>query len=223
MNSYDVTLSQLGDVSSEFRNSVKDAFSTNATVIILLLILAAITISHIVKDIVKEFAKSGRIKLKKQLGDIVAVAAMEIASIAFLSVLMPDSVILYFDAASTILIVLGLFSVFITYLLTQFMVQRTPYVYEIYSKILGFKNFLETAEKDKLDALMDENPEYFHDMLPYAYVLGVSDKWVGSFESIFYYEPEWTCNGKPISIRSANDFMNNIADGSKKNKKKSKI
>lgn len=58
-------------------------------------------------------------------------------------------------------------------------------------KIEGFKLFLETAEKEKLETLVEDNPQYFYDILPYAYALGVSDKWTKKFESITMRPPEW--------------------------------
>ncbi|MBQ6285775.1 MAG: DUF2207 domain-containing protein [Bacilli bacterium] len=69
--------------------------------------------------------------------------------------------------------------------------KRTQFGNEILGKINGFKNFLETAEKDKLEALVSENPTYFYDILPYTYVLGVSKKWISKFESIAIEPPEW--------------------------------
>ena len=63
------------------------------------------------------------------------------------------------------------------------MKKNTYFGDEIISKIKGFKSYLEKVEKDKLDALVLENPNYFYDILPYAYVLGVSKKWVDKFET----------------------------------------
>lgn len=66
---------------------------------------------------------------------------------------------------------------------------------EEYSKILGevrgFKNFLVTAEKAKLEMLIDENPSYFYNILPYTLVLGVSDKWADKFKDLVKEPPQW--------------------------------
>lgn len=62
---------------------------------------------------------------------------------------------------------------------------------EILGKILGFKQFLQTAEKDKLEALVNQNPTYFYDILPYTYVLGISKKWIKKFEGITIPPVEW--------------------------------
>ncbi len=72
-----------------------------------------------------------------------------------------------------------------------FMRKRTPYGNELYGKILGFRNFLNLAEKDRLERLVEENPTYFYDVLPYAYALGVSDKWAKKFEDIAMPPPSW--------------------------------
>ena len=52
------------------------------------------------------------------------------------------------------------------------------------SKINGFKKYIELAEKNQIEMLVEQNPNYFYDILPYAYVLGVSKKWVEKFENI---------------------------------------
>lgn len=80
----------------------------------------------------------------------------------------------------------GVVSFFIVY-----MPRRTPYGNQMLGKIAGFKNFLETAEKPRLEAMVQENPEYFYDILPYAYALEVSDVWMKKFESIAMKEPNW--------------------------------
>ena len=50
--------------------------------------------------------------------------------------------------------------------------------------ILGLKEFIEVAEKSRLEALVKDNPQMFYKILPYAYVLGVYDDWCKKFESI---------------------------------------
>ena len=64
------------------------------------------------------------------------------------------------------------------------MKRKNSYGEQIKSKIDGFKNYIELAEKDQLEMLVEQNPKYFYDILPYAYVLGVSKKWVEKFENI---------------------------------------
>lgn len=58
-------------------------------------------------------------------------------------------------------------------------------------RILGLKHFIETVEADKLKMLVEGDPKYFYNILPYAYVLGVTDKWAKQFESIAVEPPSW--------------------------------
>lgn len=44
--------------------------------------------------------------------------------------------------------------------------KRTEYGTQILGRILGFKNFLETVEKDRLEAMVQDDPEYFYEILP---------------------------------------------------------
>ncbi len=54
----------------------------------------------------------------------------------------------------------------------------------IKSEVAGFKQFLTKAEKPRLEALVESDPEYFYNILPYAYALGVTDKYVKQFEGM---------------------------------------
>ena len=75
-------------------------------------------------------------------------------------------------------------------------------------KILGFKNFLEYAEKEKIESMVLSNPTYFYDILPYTYVLGVSDKWIKKFESISLQAPNWYDGYSTFDAVSFGRFMN---------------
>lgn len=57
--------------------------------------------------------------------------------------------------------------------------------------ILGLRRFIERAEKDRLEQLVAGNPEYFYNILPFAYVLGITDIWASRFEGIALPPPSW--------------------------------
>ena len=90
----------------------------------------------------------------------------------------------------------------------KYLPKRTHYGNEILGKLRGFKNFLETAEKDKLETMVMQNPTYFYDILPYTYVLGVSDKWIKKFESISLQAPSWYEGTDTFDIVSFGSFIN---------------
>jgi len=67
----------------------------------------------------------------------------------------------------------------------------TPYRLEKMSLLLGLKEFIELSEMPMLKALVDETPSLFYDVLPYAIVFDLSDKWVEKFKEIDLGKPEW--------------------------------
>ena len=54
------------------------------------------------------------------------------------------------------------------------------------------KTFIQTAEVDRIEALVEEDPEYFFNVLPYAYVMGLTNKWIRKFENINVTAPDWS-------------------------------
>ncbi len=75
--------------------------------------------------------------------------------------------------------------------LAPFMIMRTQYYDEMLNGILGFRNFIRDAEKDKLEMLIADDPQYFYGILPYANVLGVSDVWEDKFKDITIEPPSY--------------------------------
>ena len=76
-------------------------------------------------------------------------------------------------------------------LFAMFMEKRTPETNKLQEKILGLRMFLVNAEQDRINTLVDENPDYFFNVLSYAYVLGVTDKWAKQFENVMMKKPGW--------------------------------
>lgn len=58
-------------------------------------------------------------------------------------------------------------------------------------KILGLKKYIMVAEKDRIEMLAEENPELFFEILPFAYVLGVSDEFMKKFDNVEIAQPVW--------------------------------
>ena len=102
----------------------------------------------------------------------------------------------------------GIFCVLGMVVCLTYLPKRTSYGNEILGKIKGFKNFLETAEKDQLEAMVAKNPTYFYNILPYTYVLGVSDKWIKKFEVISMQAPTWYDGFDTFDVATFGTFMN---------------
>lgn len=95
---------------------------------------------------------------------------------------------LYALALIITLIILALVSV---------MDRRTDLGIHYLGKLIGLKRFIETAEKDRLEMMVHDDPTYFYKILPYAYVLNVSDEWSKKFESIAIEQPDWYVGTTP--------------------------
>lgn len=78
-----------------------------------------------------------------------------------------------------------------TFILPFIVLYRSETVEKDYGRILGFRNFLLTAELPRIETLFDENPEYFADILPYCMIMGISDKVRKRFASLKLPEPRY--------------------------------
>lgn len=112
--------------------------------------------------------------------------------------------------------VCGLVCIAIMVLCFKLMPKRTPYGIKILGQIEGFKIFLETTQADRLEALLQENPSYFYDILPYTYVLGISDKWISKFVFLAVEPPTWYRSPNSFSVSSFGAIMNSTMESATK-------
>ncbi len=82
--------------------------------------------------------------------------------------------------------------------ITQGALSRTDKYEEALGDILGFKEFIVVTEEDKIKFMLEENPELYYKVLPYAQVLGVTDEWEGKFKNILMSPPNW-CTAEELS------------------------
>ena len=85
----------------------------------------------------------------------------------------------------------------------------TDYRVEMSGRLLGFREFIKTAEKSRLEALQTDDPEYFYKILPYAMVFGLSNKWTKLFKDIEVKQPEWYKTATPLY---GNAFLSHMTD-----------
>lgn len=75
-----------------------------------------------------------------------------------------------------------------------FMPRKTKSGVLAYEHILGLKEYLRVAEKDRIEFhnAPEKNPQYFEKMLPFAMVLGVEKAWAKQFADIYKNQsPSW--------------------------------
>lgn len=107
-------------------------------------------------------------------------------------------IVLYFAAAEMFLPMYDY--IYLTYIavawivlsvtaLPKFIGKRTDEAQKLYGKMVGFKNFLQRAEVRQMEALLEENPEYYLNVLPYCMIMGLSKKLDKKTE--FLQSPDW--------------------------------
>lgn len=124
---------------------------------------------------------------------------------------------LFDDKMFFIVFVVGFVSIIIQFISFAYMGKRTVEGAHILGKLKGFKNFLQLAEKEKLETLVLDDPSYFYNILPYTYVFGLSNKWIKKFESIAVSPPDWYTSSNPdmFDIYVFNRFMDNTISSAK--------
>ncbi len=85
----------------------------------------------------------------------------------------------------------------------------SPNGHTLYERVLGFRHFMLTAEKDWIETLAEEDPEFFYSKLPYALVLGVSRVWIGKFANYITTPPSWYVGN--VSAFNARTFSSQLS------------
>ena len=148
----------------------------------------------------------GKEKYKHPSGWII----LAIVSVIAFFIIYILSNLIYLDEANKLLAVIYVIAGIIDSYCIVGMKIRTEFSNKIYGEICGFRNFLNIAEKDKLEALVMQNPNYFFDILPYTYVLGVSDKWIKTFASIVTRQPDWYVSNCGFSLWNVHYCMDSM-------------
>jgi uncharacterized membrane protein len=63
--------------------------------------------------------------------------------------------------------------------------------HEKYEQLLGFKEFMDKAEADRLKKLLDEHPDYFSKTIAYAVAFGMAENWADKFSDLAIEPPDW--------------------------------
>ncbi len=72
-----------------------------------------------------------------------------------------------------------------------YLTARTEKYNEVLGQVVGFKNFILYTEKDRIQFMLNDNPEFYYRVLPYAQVLGVTDAWVDKFQDLRMPPPNY--------------------------------
>ena len=125
---------------------------------------------------------------------------MVFASIAFLFL---------FSGSPVKSVIAAVFTGLPVLLFAKVMPAKTKAGASAYMDILGFQEFLNRAEKDRLEKMGDIN--LFSKFLPYAVALDVADNWAKAFEGIYQDPPDWYVSPggfrlQPVRVYSLHQF-----------------
>jgi uncharacterized membrane protein YgcG len=97
------------------------------------------------------------------------------------------------------------------FLVAPAMPRRTAAGRLMYRRCLGFRRYMETAEKDRQRFAEEKN--IFHEYLPYAIVYGCVDKWAKAFEGL-EMEPQtngWYVGAQPLAVSRLADRVSDFS------------
>lgn len=75
--------------------------------------------------------------------------------------------------------------------LTGFMRKRTDACIEWMGYLAGLRDFIETAELERMEVIAQESPHLFYHILPFAYVFGLTDILLDKMKDLTLPAPEW--------------------------------
>ncbi|RLC36868.1 hypothetical protein DRH27_04585 [Candidatus Falkowbacteria bacterium] len=81
--------------------------------------------------------------------------------------------------------------------------------------ILGLKQYLQVAEKDRIEFhnAPEKNPRIFEKLLPFAMVLNVEKAWAGQFKDLYNQAPDWYSDpsGRAFSALALTDSLSGFS------------
>jgi uncharacterized membrane protein YgcG len=98
----------------------------------------------------------------------------------------------------------------IIFIIGLLLAKKTKKGTELYKKLLGFKEFIKSVEKDRLQEFLKQDPNYFDKVLPYAIVFDMADKWKDKLKGLEIPPPTWYSGSYAGSNFNTIMFMNSL-------------
>jgi len=96
----------------------------------------------------------------------------------------------------------------ITVIFGLLMTKKTKKGTELYQKLLGFREFIRSVERDRLEEFLKQDENYFDKILPYAIVFNVADRWKDKLKDLGIPPPKWYVGN--YTIFSTHGFMDSL-------------
>ncbi|MCX7913151.1 MAG: DUF2207 domain-containing protein [Thermodesulfovibrionales bacterium] len=126
-----------------------------------------------------------------------------------ISIVCPISVIYLIDFPQLSDVLAGILTGVPFIIFARFMPIKTFSGAKALYEIRGFEEFLNRAERDRLEKMNDER--LFEKYLPYAIALNLVDRWAKAFEGIYQKPAEWY-TAKDLGFYSPTQFVSRLND-----------
>ena len=90
------------------------------------------------------------------------------------------------------------------------MTKKTKNGTALFQKLLGFKEFITSVEKDRLQEFLKQDQNYFDKVLPYAIVFDIADTWKDKLAGLDIPPPTWYSGAYAGNNFSTLMFMNSL-------------
>ena len=90
------------------------------------------------------------------------------------------------------------------------MPRRTRRGRRLYEETLGFREFLERVDRDRLERMGGRTTDRFEHGLPYALVLGAADAWADAFGDLYAKPPDWYRSERHGRLFDSGDFVSDL-------------
>lgn len=95
------------------------------------------------------------------------------------------------DSSYLFIYFVGILCMLIIFSVSHLMSNRTRYGKKMYTKIHAYKNYLITSNDSLIEKELYKNPALLYQVLPNAFVLGISDSIVAKFKNKELKQPDW--------------------------------
>ncbi len=93
---------------------------------------------------------------------------------------------------------------------SRYMPRKTKRGAKLNEEILGFREFIERAEKGRIEKLAKDDPTLFDRILPYAIVFDLSDRWADAFSDVYTTPPNWYHSASYNNMFSPRIFVGDL-------------
>lgn len=117
-----------------------------------------------------------------------------------------------FNTTYFINFIVGLICCVLIFLICSKFNTKTKYGSKMKHRIDGFKHFLITVEKEKLELMIQQDVNYYYNLLAYIYVLDISDIVAEKLDDLLIQNPSWYQCKERFTIHHMDHMMHSMSD-----------